>query len=52
MEEEGDAAVITWNTGWITKTTKQGSQYHTTAYRKSQSLDAAPANSSDAQKVK
>jgi hypothetical protein len=51
-KEEGDAAVITWNTGWTTKITKQGNQYHKAAYRKGQSLDAAPANSSDAQKVK
>src|SRR5271166_2812088 len=51
-KEEGDAAVITWNTGWTTKITKQGNQYHKAAYRKGQALDAAPANSSDAQKVK
>ncbi|WFU37589.1 hypothetical protein QA640_24275 [Bradyrhizobium sp. CB82] len=51
-KEEGDAAVITWNTGWTTKIAKQGNQYHKTAYRKGQALDAAPANSSDAQKVK
>ena len=41
---------ITWTTGWTTKITKQGNQYHKAAYRKGQSLDAAPANSSDAQK--
>jgi hypothetical protein len=51
-KEEGDAAVITWNTGWITKITKQGNQYHKAAYRKGQSPDASPTNSSDAQKVK
>jgi hypothetical protein len=50
-KEDGGAAVITWNTGWTTKITKQGNQYHKAAYRKGQSLDAAPANSSDAQKV-
>ena len=27
-KEEGDVAVITWNTGWTTKITKQGNQYH------------------------
>ena len=37
---------------WTTEITKQGNQYHKAAYRKGQSLDAAPANSSDAQKVK
>jgi hypothetical protein len=51
-KEEGDAAVITWNTGWTTKITKQGNQYRKAAYHKGQSLDATPANSSDAQKVK
>ena len=51
-KEEGETAVITWNTGWTTKITKQGNQYHKAAYSKGQSLDAAPANSSDAQKVK
>jgi hypothetical protein len=51
-KEEGEAAVITWNTGWTTKIAKQGNQYHKAAYSKGQSLDAAPANSSDAQKVK
>src|SRR6201993_2595113 len=35
-KEEGDAAVITWNTGWTTKITKEGSQYKKTAYRKGQ----------------
>jgi hypothetical protein len=51
-KEEGEAAVITWNTGWTTKITKQGNRYHKAAYSKGQSLDAAPADSSDAQKVK
>jgi hypothetical protein len=51
-KEERGAAVITWNTGWTTKITKQGNQYQKAAYRKGQSLAAAPANSSDAQKVK
>src|SRR6266436_5682025 len=51
-KEEENAAVITWNTGWTTKIAKQGNQYHKAAYSKGQSLDAAPANSSDAQKVK
>src|ERR1700751_5120121 len=49
-KEEGNAAVITWKTGWTTKITKQGNQYHKAAYHKGQSLDATPANSSDAQK--
>jgi len=51
-KEEGMAAVITWNTGWTTKITKDGNQYKKTAYRKGQALDALPANSSDAERVK
>jgi hypothetical protein len=51
-KEEGDAAVITWNTGWTTKITKQGNQFHKTAYGKGQSPNGKPTNSSEAQKVK
>jgi len=50
-KEEGDSAVITWNTGWTTKITKQGNQYIKAAYRKGQSLTAAPANTSTAEKA-
>ena len=49
--EEGDSVVITWNTGWTTKITKQGNQYVKAAYRKGQSLTAAPANTSAAEKA-
>jgi hypothetical protein len=51
-KEEGDAAVITWDTGWTTKIIKDGNQYKKTAYGKGQTLDALPANSSGAEKVK
>ena len=51
-KEEGNAAVITWDTGWTTKITKEGNQYKKTAYRKGEALDAPPANSSDAEKIK
>lgn len=51
-KEQDDSAVITWNTGWTTKITKQGNQYVKEAYRKGQSLTAAPANTSDAEKTK
>jgi hypothetical protein len=51
-KEEGNAAVITWNTGWTTKITKEGNQYKKTAYRKGQALDAPPTNSSDAERAK
>jgi hypothetical protein len=49
-KEEGKNAVITWDTGWITKITKEDDHYKKTAYRKGQPLDGPPANSSDAQK--
>jgi hypothetical protein len=51
-KEQDDSAVITWNTSWTTKITKQGNQYVKEAYRKGQSLTAAPANTSDAEKTK
>ncbi len=51
-KEEGNSAVITWNTGWTTKITKEGDRYIKTAYRKGQSLAASPANTSDAEKAK
>lgn len=51
-KEEGNAAVITWNTGWTTKITNEGNRYQKAAYRKGQALDAPPTNSSDAEKIK
>jgi hypothetical protein len=51
-KEEGKAAMITWNTGWTTKITKEGDRYKKAAYRKGQSLDSAPANISDAERLK
>jgi hypothetical protein len=51
-KEEGNAAVITWDTGWTTKIIKEGNQYKKAAYRQGQASDAAPANSSDAERVK
>ena len=51
-KSEGDTAVIVWNTGWVTKITKEGGHYKKTAYKKGQSLNSTPANSSDAEKTK
>ncbi len=51
-KEEGNSAVITWNTGWTTKIRREGNRYIKTAYRKGQSLTAPPANTSDAEKAK
>lgn len=50
--EDGNAAVITWSTGWTTKIVKDGEAYKKMAYGKGQPLDGPPTNSSDAQKVK
>ena len=50
-KEEDNAAVITWDTGWTTKITKEGNQYKKTAYSKGQPLNDPPANSSTAEKV-
>ena len=50
-KEDGNAAVITWDTGWTTKIIKEGNQYKKTAYSKGQPLNAPPANSSNAEKV-
>jgi hypothetical protein len=51
-KEDGNAAVITWDTGWTTKIIKEGNQYKKAAYCQGQASDAAPANSSDAERVK
>jgi len=50
--EEGDAAVIKWNTGWTTKIEKQGNQYKHLAYRKGQAPSGPPNNSSAAEKLR
>ena len=50
-KEEGSAAVITWDTGWTTKITKDGDKYTKTAFKKGEA-DGKPANSSAAEKVK
>ena len=51
-KEEGAAAVITWDTGWTTKITKDGDKYTKTAFKKGEPMDGKPANSSLAKKVK
>jgi hypothetical protein len=46
-KEEGNAAVITWDSGWVTKITKNGDKYTKTAEK-----DGKPVGSpSDAEKV-
>jgi hypothetical protein len=51
-KEEGNTAVITWGTGWVTKITNEGGRYKKSAYRKGQALDSTPADSSEAEKAK
>ena len=51
-KEEGSAAVITWDTGWTTKISKDGNKYTKTAFKKGEPLDGKPVNSSAAEKVK
>ena len=46
-KEEGSAAVITWDSGWVTKITKDGD-----SYKKSAEKDGKPVGSpSDIEKV-
>ncbi len=49
-KQEGDSAVISWDTGWTTKITKQGDGYVKTAFDKGKPLDGPPTNTSEAQK--
>ena len=51
-KEEGNSAVITWSTGWVTKIRSEDGRYRKAAYKKGQSLEGQPANSSDAEKIK
>ncbi len=51
-KEEGSAAVITWDSGWTTKITKEGDKYKKAAYRKGQALDGPATNTSDAERAK
>jgi len=50
-KEDGASAVITWNTGWTTKIMKDGDRFKKVAYKKGQSMDSAPANKSEAEKL-
>ena len=51
-KEEGSAAVITWDTGWTTKISKEGDKYTKSAFKKGEPMDGKPANTSTAEKVK
>jgi uncharacterized protein (UPF0333 family) len=49
-KEEGSSAVITWDSGWTTKITKDGDHFVKTSFKKGEPLDGKPTNTSDAQK--
>jgi hypothetical protein len=49
---EGSAAIITWETGWTTKISKDGDKFRKTAFKKGEPLTGTPTNSSPAEKVK
>lgn len=49
---EGSGAVITWDTGWTTKITKEGGKFTKTAFEKGATADGTPTNTSPAEKVK
>ncbi len=51
-KKDGDAAVITWNSGWTTKIKKSGDGYVKSAYGKGVPLDGEPTNTSAAKMVK
>jgi hypothetical protein len=44
--QDGDAAVIKWNTGWTTKISKVGDGYKKTAYRPGAAMDDATGSTS------
>jgi hypothetical protein len=51
-KEDSGAAVITWDTGWTTKISKDGDKYTKSAFKKGEATDGKPANTSAAEKVK
>ncbi len=38
-QDDGEAAVIKWETGWTTKLSKDGDRYKKTAYRPGASME-------------
>jgi hypothetical protein len=49
-KEEGGVAVISWDTGWTTKISKQGNTYKQSVWDKDTPLSNAPMNTSGAEK--
>jgi len=50
-EDEGEAAVIKWDTGWTTKLSKDGGHYKKTAYRGGASMQEGPTHTTSAEKI-
>lgn len=49
---EGDAAVINWDSGWTTKLSKHGDRYEKSAYRAGASTQDDPTHTTGAKKLK
>jgi hypothetical protein len=49
--DDGDAAVITWTTGWTTKISKDGDRYKKSAYRPGAAIADGPVATTDVEKV-
>ena len=47
---EGDSAVINWDSGWVTKITKQGDKFTKQTFEKGQA-SGSPSHTADAQKM-
>jgi hypothetical protein len=47
---DGDSALITWDSGWMTKIVKEGDKYKKLAFEKGAS-DGSPTHTADAQKM-
>jgi hypothetical protein len=47
---EGDSAVINWDSGWVTKITKQGDKFTKQTFEKGQT-SGAPSHHAEAQKM-
>ncbi len=47
---EGDSAVISWDSGWVTKITKQGNKFTKQTFEKGQA-SGSPTHTADAQKM-
>jgi hypothetical protein len=51
-KEEESSAVISWDTGWTTKISKEGDHYVKAAFKKGEPLNGKPTNTSEAEKAK